>query len=61
MTGPHGGKTTITPGRLRRKMLSLDEATIRRIEAEIEAGRSRSASELVRNLVRRLPPLNSVI
>lgn len=54
MTGPHGGKTTITPGGLRRVTLSLDELTIRRIEAEVEVGRASSRSDAVRRLARQL-------
>jgi Arc/MetJ-type ribon-helix-helix transcriptional regulator len=55
VTGPHGGKTTITPGGLRRVTLSLDELTIRRIEAEVEVGRATSRSDAVRRLARQLP------
>jgi Arc/MetJ-type ribon-helix-helix transcriptional regulator len=54
MTGPHGGKTTVTPGGLRRVTLSLDEVTIRRIETEVELGRASSRSEVVRRLARQL-------
>jgi Arc/MetJ-type ribon-helix-helix transcriptional regulator len=56
MTGPRGGKTTVTPGGLRRVTLSLDEVTIQRIEDEVAAGRGRSCSEVVRALARRLLP-----
>lgn len=52
MTGPRGGKTTVTSRGMRRVTLNLDEVTIRRIEAEVKAGRNRSSSEVVRQLAR---------
>jgi hypothetical protein len=59
VTGPHGGKTTVTPGGLRRVNLSLDQQTLRRLDYEVEllqkAGRqTASRSDVVRQLAKSL-------
>lgn len=57
MTGPHGGETTVTPGGLRRVNVSLDEYTLRRLDAEVTLLRQSghdgaSRSEVIRRLAR---------
>ena len=60
MTGPQGGKTTVTAGGYRRVQLMLDEATIRALDAEVNIARRQgveaSRSKILRRLVRRHLP-----
>lgn len=64
MTGPHGGETTITPGGLRRVNVSLDEYTLRRLDAEVKLLRQNgddgaNRSEVIRRLARKTPLRNN--
>ena len=60
MTGPRGGETTTTAGGLTRTTVTLDEVTLRKIDAEVEILRQKgtaqaSRSEVIRRLARKLP------
>lgn len=57
MTAPRGGRTTVTPGDLRRTTVIFDEYTIKRLDAEVELLQQRgrghaSRSWILRKLVR---------
>lgn len=59
MTGPRGGETCHTAGGLRRVNISLDEVSIKAIDAEVKVLRQRgrtsaSRSEVIRRLANSL-------
>lgn len=60
MTGPRGGETTTTEGGLIRTTVSLDEVTLRRLDAEVRILRQGGAAQVsrsavIRRLARNLP------